>query len=165
MVSIRRKDVIEIVVAFIAAWLFYQGLSFATGTDMPMVSVVSDSMYHTSGFGTWWNWNNNYYESLGITKEDFTHFVLPNGLSRGDLLLSIKPSDLKVGDIIIYRNSERGIDIVHRIIKIDSETFTIKGDNNPTADPPVARSAIRGKVIGGLPLLGYPRLMLSFAGI
>ncbi len=39
-----KRDVLEIVVAFVAAWLFYQGLAFATGTPMPIVSVVSDSM-------------------------------------------------------------------------------------------------------------------------
>ena len=38
------KDVIEIVAAFLAAWLFYQGLAFATGTPMPIVAVVSQSM-------------------------------------------------------------------------------------------------------------------------
>jgi signal peptidase I len=38
------KDVAEIIVAFVVAWVFYQGLAFATGTSMPIVSVVSDSM-------------------------------------------------------------------------------------------------------------------------
>lgn len=38
------KDIIEIVAAFFIAWIFYQGLIFASGTPMPIVSVVSDSM-------------------------------------------------------------------------------------------------------------------------
>ncbi len=38
------KDFGEILVAFLVAWIFYQGLAFATGTSMPIVSVVSDSM-------------------------------------------------------------------------------------------------------------------------
>ena len=38
------KDIGEIVIAFVVAWVFYQGLAFATGTSMPIVSVVSDSM-------------------------------------------------------------------------------------------------------------------------
>ena len=37
-------DLIEIVLAFVLAWLFYQGLAYATGTPMPIVSVVSNSM-------------------------------------------------------------------------------------------------------------------------
>ena len=40
----KFKDVIEIVAAFIVAWLFYQGLTIVTGTSLPIVSVVSDSM-------------------------------------------------------------------------------------------------------------------------
>jgi signal peptidase I len=38
------KDVTEIITAFVVAWVFYQGLAFATGTSMPIVSVVSESM-------------------------------------------------------------------------------------------------------------------------
>ena len=38
------KDILEIVFAFIIAWIFYQGLALATGTQTPIVSVVSESM-------------------------------------------------------------------------------------------------------------------------
>jgi signal peptidase len=38
------KDTIEVVIAFAIAWIIYQGLSFATGTPMPLVTVVGDSM-------------------------------------------------------------------------------------------------------------------------
>ena len=38
------EDVLEILLAFIIAWIFYQGLAFAAGTPMPIVSVVSESM-------------------------------------------------------------------------------------------------------------------------
>ena len=37
------RDIIEIIFAVIVAWLFYQGLALATGTSMPIVSVVSQS--------------------------------------------------------------------------------------------------------------------------
>ncbi len=161
----KKRDVIEIVVAFLAAWLFYQGLAFATGTEMPMVSVVSDSMYHMRSFETWWNWNSEYYEPLGITEQDFLQFTLPNGLSRGDLLVVVRPDDIKVGDIVVYRRTARDITIVHRIVKVEGDTYIIKGDNNPSADSPVRKEMILGKVVAGAPLLGYPRLLLSFTGI
>ncbi len=38
------KDVLDIVIAFVVAWVFYQGLAFALDTPMPIVSVVSNSM-------------------------------------------------------------------------------------------------------------------------
>ena len=42
--GVYLKDILEIAAAFVIAWVFYQGLAFATGTPMPIVSVVSDSM-------------------------------------------------------------------------------------------------------------------------
>jgi len=42
--SMKKKDVLEIIIAFSVAWLFYQGLSYAVDTPMPIVSVVSNSM-------------------------------------------------------------------------------------------------------------------------
>lgn len=38
------KDIAEIAVAFVAAWVLYQVLTLVTGTPLPIVSVVSDSM-------------------------------------------------------------------------------------------------------------------------
>lgn len=38
------KDILEIVIAFVVAFSVYQILAVATGTGMPIVSVVSDSM-------------------------------------------------------------------------------------------------------------------------
>ena len=131
--AIKKRDIIEIVVAFAAAWLFYQGLAFATGTAMPIVSVVSDSMEPT--------------------------------LHRGDLLFVVRPDELATGDVVVYRRTDREITIVHRLIEIRGDEYIIKGDNNPYADPSVSREMIIGKVVGGTPLLGYPRLMLNVVGI
>ena len=39
-----QRDIIEIVIALFAAYIFYTLLGAATGTTMPLVSVVSDSM-------------------------------------------------------------------------------------------------------------------------
>jgi len=41
------RDAAEIVVMFIAAWIFYQVLGIITGTNMPIVAVVSASMEPT----------------------------------------------------------------------------------------------------------------------
>lgn len=131
--SFTKKDAAEIIGAFIVAWLFYQGLVFATGTSLPIVSVVSDSM------------------------EPVLH--------RGDLLFVVSPAGIDVGDIAIYKRDASDFTIVHRVIAIDGDIFTIKGDNNQRADPPVRRDQIIGKVVAGAPLLGYPRLVLNLVGI
>jgi len=128
------KDVLEIVAAFIIAWVFYQGLAFATGTSMPIVSVVSDSM------------------------EPVLH--------RGDLVFVVRPNDLKVGDIVIYRKEGSQFTIIHRIIQKTENGYIIKGDNNPGPDTPAVKSyQINGKVLFAAPLLGYPRLALYAVGI
>ncbi|MFH1420351.1 MAG: signal peptidase I [Candidatus Aenigmatarchaeota archaeon] len=141
-VKIKSKDVLEIVVAFVVAWLFYQGLGFAAGTGMPIVSVVSESM------------------------EPVLH--------RGDLLLvtgAATADDLKIGDVVVYQKPEIPYTIVHRIIGEQTDAngvtgYIIKGDNNPAPDPrTVTFEEIKGKVIGGVPLLGYPRLALMIFGI
>ncbi len=157
-----KRDVIEIVAAFAVAWLFYQGLAFAVGTNLPIVSVVSDSMYHTGEFDHWWRGHGSFYEQLGISKDEFKRFTLPNGMSKGDLLLVTKADNIKVGDIVLY---SRDVTIVHRIISITNNGFVTKGDNNLVSDPEISRQQVVGKVIADVPVLGYPRLLLFAVGI
>ena len=159
------KDVLEIIAAFAVAWLFYQFLIFVLGTPMPIVSVVSDSMYHEQQFGEWWGNNKNFYEPLNITKEKFVSFVAANGLSRGDLLVVVGEKDLKVGDVVIYQR-DSPFTIVHRVIEKNDEGYIIKGDNNAVADSGIIKKEqILGKVVFAAPLLGYPRLILYAFGV
>ncbi len=127
------KDVLEIIGAFILALVIYHGLGIVMGTSVPIVSVASNSM-------------------------------VPR-LHRGDLVVAVEPTDLKVGDIIIYRANCTYLpreDIIHRIVKIENNTYIIRGDNNPINDPcPVYYSQIKGKVLFAVPLLGWPRLGLN----
>ena len=97
------RDIAEIAIAFAVAWLFYQGLVFATGTPLPIVSVVSDSMFHATTFDEWWNNNKGFYEQKNITKEKFASFQFSNGLSKGDLLFVLN-AEPQVGDMIIYQS-------------------------------------------------------------
>src|SRR3990167_8633745 len=95
-----HKDVLEVAAAFVAAFLFYQFLILATGSQLPIVSVVSDSMYHRWGYGQWWENSGDFYRNIEISKQEFLKFQNFNGLSKGDLLLVVKPSDLMAGDIV-----------------------------------------------------------------
>ncbi|MEM7819246.1 MAG: signal peptidase I [Candidatus Aenigmatarchaeota archaeon] len=155
-------EIFEFIVAFVIAWLFYQGLVFAFGTEMPIVSVVSQSMYHDKQFDIWWDEHGEFYEKLNITKEEFLKFPMPNGFSRGDLLFVVN-GDPSIGDIILY--NKNSITIVHRVIKITKDGYLTKGDNNFVADTPIKRDQVVGKVIFGVPILGYPRLALYALGI
>ncbi len=159
------RDVLEIAGAFVVAFLFYQFLILATGTQLPIVSVVSDSMYHKSGFENWWAESGQYYEGAGIGREEFLQYKNFNGLSRGDLLAVLRPDNLGIGDIVIYQRDRNGITIVHRVVRIDGDTLVTKGDNNAGPDQPILRPDIQGKVLFAVPVLGYPRFALHLVGV
>jgi len=73
----------------------------------------------------------------------------------------INPSDLKVGDIIIYQATWFPEPVIHRIVSIqkgsDGQTYYVtKGDNNPKPDPSlVSTSQVQAKVVslGNQPLI------------
>jgi signal peptidase I len=73
-------------------------------------------------------------------------------LKKGDLIFLQgvdKPEDLQVGDIIAFEH-ERGI-TVHRIVEIDGDLITTRGDANPRDDKPISFDQVCGRVltIGG----------------
>ena len=160
------KEILEIVAAFVAAWVFYQLLALAAHTSTPIVSVASLSMFHDQHFDDWWNQKLAYYESIGIDKGKFSKFAAKNGLNKGDILFIVRDEKLEVGDIIVYHPQSGcfSIDetIVHRIIKAEGGALVTKGDNNPAQDKcTVQMSQIEGKTVLAVPLLGYPRLWLE----
>ncbi len=61
-------------------------------------------------------------------------------LQEGDLVIviGVSPHNIKVGDIIVYRNPLSGALVIHRVIdKKDLDGivyFKVKGDNNPAPD-------------------------------
>jgi len=159
----HARDVAEIILAFFVAWLGYQALALAVGTNLPVVAVVSDSMYHNSKFDDWWASKASQYSQLDISENQFLDFPFRNGLSRGDLLLVVNQPP-KIGDVIIY-NRNAQLTIVHRLVKSTNGEYITRGDNNFASDQPIAKSQIKGKVVLAVPLLGYPRFLLFAFGI
>lgn len=56
----------------------------------------------------------------------------------------VSPEELNVNDIAVYKKGKTKM--IHRIIDIEGDIFTFKGDNNETADPPVNSEDILYKV-------------------
>ena len=130
---LKAKDIIEVFLAFVVAWLFYQGLAFATGTPMPIVSVASESM-----------------EPI-LHKGDLSFVLSPENLQVGDIIIY----DPKPGCFIVKHT------IVHRIIGFDDGKIKTKGDHNSSPDKcAVDISEVRGKIVLAVPLLGYPRIFI-----
>ena len=130
----RHDEVREVASAILIIGILYfgiQGTMFIIfHTDSPMLAVVSYSMVPT--------------------------------FTRGDLIF-IKGvnsiSDIKIGDIIVYQDST-GREIVHRVVNIQDNTITTKGDANLTDDPPFPFDRVKGKVLFWIPRIGYISLWI-----
>ena len=58
-------------------------------------------------------------------------------------------SELKVGDIVTYKNPDIPFTITHRIIQVTEDGFVLKGDNLEKADGVVKREWLRYRIICG----------------
>jgi len=144
--------VVMICIAFFGSFLLYFGLQVGLNTEAPIVIVVSGSME-------------------------------PN-IREGDLLfvMGANPKDIKNGtaedkngDVIVF--DARGLwagapeePIVHRVVDKylvgDIWYFRTKGDANSLPDQAhVPESRIIGVVIGGIPYIGWVKILLTESGL
>lgn len=98
-----------------------RALSYVLKTPYPMATITSESMWPT--------------------------------LKKNDMVFigKVEKEDLKIGDIIVFKN-ERGFTI-HRIVSIESDILTTKGDANNISDLPIGYNEIIGRTLnyGGSP--------------
>lgn len=76
-------------------------------------------------------------------------------LKVGDIIIvkQIKEDELKVGDILSFRKND--LIITHRVIRIENEKITTKGDyNNAEDSDKVSYGDIEGKVVYVIPFFG-----------
>ena len=80
-------------------------------------------------------------------------YVIVDGTSmlpffhRGDLAIVRQASDYQVGDIVTYQDAFIGAHIIHRIVGMQGDRFSIQGDNNAWVDPILpTRSEIIGRL-------------------
>lgn len=100
------------------------------GTEFPMAAITSGSMWPA--------------------------------LKTGDLVLiqAVAKEDLKVGDIIVFKNADNSAFTIHRIASMGETTLTTKGDANFDSDKPIPYENVIGRqlVLYGrnvrIPLLG-----------
>ena len=75
------------------------------------------------------------------------------------ILVNVTQDNLKKGDIIAFQSDD--VVITHRILLIDDDTITVKGDKNNTIDKPISRSQVIGKVVKVLPKFGVWKKILT----
>jgi len=72
--------------------------------------------------------------------------------SKGDLIFVKETLEYAENDIVVFQDGNTLV--VHRIIEIDEDTITTKGDANNAADEPITKEVIKGEVIGCIPCVG-----------
>lgn len=73
-------------------------------------------------------------------------------LSVDDLVIIKATDSYKVNDIVLFQDGNSLV--IHRIIEIDGDTVTTKGDANNVADEPINKSQIKGVLVYDIAGLG-----------
>ena len=136
-------------------------------------AVISPSMEHFQpGIQLTYN---EWLLQHGFNSSVTNSWPFQNGINIGTLVVAYKvpPSDIHVGDVIIYRATYQGVteDVIHRVIN-ETEIngtyyYTTKGDANYASLPfeiNIPYSNVVGEVNSAIPYLGYPRYLLYVIG-
>jgi signal peptidase len=90
---------------------------------------------------------------FGVGAAGFVSGSMEPELSVGDLIIVKERDAYEVGDVIVYQDGR--MSVAHRIVAMDEETVTAKGDANNTNDSPITPAQIKGEVVTAVPLVGY----------
>jgi signal peptidase I len=144
-------------------FLFFPGLSFLTGTSLPLVIVESCSMYHSeSGFEKIFSENSLYSDKL-INLKDTDSWDFQNGLSKGDVIFVVGARDIGVGDVIIFNGGSK-YPLIHRVIN-SGKTYGTKGDNYKTnanqlsSEKSIDSEDVIGRALFKIPAIGWAKLI------
>ena len=76
-------------------------------------------------------------------------------INPGDLIFvrKVDVDKIKEGDIITFKNED--MVSTHRVVKVDKNTITTKGDSNNTEDYPTDKKEIIGEFSFAIPKIGY----------
>jgi signal peptidase I len=76
-------------------------------------------------------------------------FSMTPFIRSGDVI-TIAPTSapIRFGDVVAFENLSSGKLVVHRVVRVSSDSYIIKGDNSPESDEVVPVSRILGRVVG-----------------
>ena len=111
--------------------------------------------------------DNAYPNYFGYTLFEVASGSMQPTLQINDVVIvKISKENLKQNDIIAF--VDKDAIITHRILYIDDNVITVKGDNNNAIDTPILTDVVIGKVVKIIPKLGIwkkvltePRILLA----
>ena len=154
---------VMLLLAFIIIkFVFFSGLSFLTGTSLPLVIVESCSMYHhEAGFEK--TFGSSVYEDYGLTLGDTSDWDFQNGINKGDMIFVVAAKDIEIGDVIIF-NGGTANPLIHRVVKV-GDSYSTKGDNYKTnskqllSEKVIEEDQLVGKALFKVPAIGWAKLI------
>jgi len=156
--------IVDFVLAFVfIKFIFFPLLSLIFASSLPMVIVESKSMIHQGDFDAWWSKFGSWYEQNGITEAQFKQWGFQNGINKGDIIVVQGSDNYELGDVIIFKVPIQATPIIHRLVVIDNEIYSTKGDNNQYQLPyekSTAKNNVYGKAIAKIPWLGWIKLIV-----
>lgn len=97
--------------------------------------------------------NSQYPSYFGYTLFEIASGSMEPALYKSDVIIvKIDKDDFAKNDIIAFLGDDTVI--THRVLFIDNDVITVKGDNNNTMDAPIKRDQVIGKVVKILPKFG-----------
>ncbi len=112
-------------------------------------------------------YHKNYVSTFGYSMFEIATGSMEPTLNVYDFILVKSDKNLKVNDIITYKEDDSFI--THRIISIEGDNLITKGDANNSEDKIINKDKVIGKVVKIFPKLGIikniiitPKIMISF---
>ncbi|KAI0986339.1 hypothetical protein GJ496_005820 [Pomphorhynchus laevis] len=136
-------QIINVSMVVSTAWMIWRGLTLISGSDSPVVVVLSGSM------------------EPAFYRGDLL------------FLKHIRDEPINVGEIVVFKIKNREIPIVHRVIKVhrnDTDVrFLTKGDNNRVDDRGLYEPGqawlenkhVIGKAVGCVPYIGMVTIIMN----
>ena len=170
----------NIVIAFVLIkFVIYPGLGLLLGTGYPIVAVVSSSMEHDGSFAQWWSKEQccvdpscstrvsqaDLYAQQGIAAENFKDFPFKNGFDKGDIMILRGPSEIAIGDVLVFWADARQEPIIHRVVQVkgvgNDWVYKTKGDHNcgsASFEQSIGQERMIGKAVIRVPFLGWIKI-------
>lgn len=127
---------IDILIFIIALFIFFS-----------IYNLISIKVLHKN--------SNNIF---GITVFEIISGSMEPTINVKDLIIVSETDKIKENDIITYRDNDDFI--THRVIKIEGDVITTKGDSNNSTDNKIKKDEIIGKVLFTIPKGGIIRDIL-----
>ena len=112
-------------------------------------------------------YHKNYVSTFGYSMFEIATGSMEPTLNVYDFILVKSDKNLKVNDIITYKEDDSFI--THRIISIEGDNLITKSDANNSEDKIINKDKVIGKVVKIFPKLGIikniiitPKIMISF---